>query len=84
MCHPLQIKGSPRPGADQSNNDQTKIFFFIKAATVGFEAQAFMAGQLADHVFFEPIHYEILSALISRISAMRSAISGESLRLPRS
>jgi hypothetical protein len=36
-------------------------------------------------VFFHGVlPYEILSALISRISAMRAAISGESLRLPRS
>ena len=35
-----------------------------------------MGSQLSDHVFFELAHHEILSDLISRMSAMRSAVSG--------
>jgi hypothetical protein len=40
-----------------------------------------MAGPLPDHVFFESAHHEIFSALISRMSAIRSAVSGSFFNL---
>ncbi len=48
-------------------------------ALVGLEAQAFMAGQLPDHVFFELAHHEILSALISWTAQYGAFSDGQQL-----